>query len=79
MVLDPLAGGLSASSAGRDERDLRRLGLGGRFLGSPVGLAFDRPIVVFGDTFSRAIIGGQAVSGYAVNIDLKNRRLRLEQ
>jgi len=29
--------------------------------------------------FSRVIIGGQAMSGYAVSIDQKNRRLRLKQ
>ena len=40
---------------------------------------FDRPLVVFGDKFSRAIIGGQALSRYAVSIDQKSRRLRLEQ
>jgi hypothetical protein len=38
---------------------------------------FERPVVVFGDIVSRAIIGGQALSDYAVSIDQRTRRVRV--
>ena len=38
---------------------------------------FSQPVVVFGDTFGKALIGGQAFREHAVSIDQKNWRLRV--
>lgn len=40
---------------------------------------FNQPVVVSGDTFSMAIIGGQAFEEYVVSIDQRNRRMRLSR
>lgn len=42
-------------------------------------LVFSQPVVVFGDTFGRPIIGGQPFSEFVVSIDQRNWRLSLTQ
>ena len=40
-------------------------------------LVFNQPVVVFGDTFRKALVGGQAFKEHVVSIDQKNWRLRV--